>query len=489
MSVPYESDTIADSRRLSKKPSTRFSIWVSERRLLLLLGDLCVVNLALFYSPLGVIHLSSGWTQSATWFCTLSAVWLVVAFLSQSYSLARSARFSQSLWSIAVTGLVVTVLYLMIPYITPPLPSRRFELFVFPLLAVSGLVLWRSVYVAVLSKPSFRQRILIIGAGWSGRTLVEEIMSGQTAADSLQNGSGYQIIGFVDDDPAKLGTVIADVPVMGNRRDLVGLINTYQPDEIVVAITHSQLLHAELFRIILECRELGYAVTTMTTIYERITGRVPVEHAGRDLYVVFPLDLSPFHRIYLALQRLMDLAAGIAGCLLVLAVSPFVLVANLFGSRGPLFYSQERVGRGGRPFQIVKFRSMIVDSETEGAVWAEENDPRITPIGNFLRKSRIDEFPQFWNILKGDMSLIGPRPERPVFVEKLDGEIPFYRARHAVKPGLTGWAQVNYRYGSSVNDALIKLQYDLYYVKHQGLYLDLLILLKTVKVVLRMAGR
>jgi lipopolysaccharide/colanic/teichoic acid biosynthesis glycosyltransferase len=227
----------------------------------------------------------------------------------------------------------------------------------------------------------------------------------------------------------------------------------------------------------------------MTNLYERLTGRVPVEYAGNDLYVVMPLNDSATRRIFAASKRLFDLFAASFGCLLLATIAPMVALANAIWSPGPLFFRQVRVGQGGRLFSLFKFRSMIPEAEKGcGAVWACKNDDRVTPVGHFLRKTRLDELPQAVNILKGEMSLVGPRPERPEFVADLVKKVPFYQARHAVRPGLTGWAQVRYRYGSSVEDSLVKLQYDLYYIKRQTVYLEASVLVKTAAVMLRGEG-
>jgi lipopolysaccharide/colanic/teichoic acid biosynthesis glycosyltransferase len=221
-----------------------------------------------------------------------------------------------------------------------------------------------------------------------------------------------------------------------------------------------------------------------------LTGRVPVQHAGRTLDVVMPVGRPALFRLFLLGKRSVDILIGFVGCLFLVLAIPFVWLANRFASPGCLFFVQERVGQGGKTFRLVKFRSMVVDAEKgTGAVWAQVGDSRITPVGNILRKTRLDEVPQFWNVLRGEMSVVGPRPERPEFVNRLAEEIPFYRARHAVKPGITGWAQVKYRYGASQEDSLVKLEYDLYYIKHQGLFADLIILLKTLEVVLGFKGR
>jgi lipopolysaccharide/colanic/teichoic acid biosynthesis glycosyltransferase len=204
---------------------------------------------------------------------------------------------------------------------------------------------------------------------------------------------------------------------------------------------------------------------------------------------VLPLDRNRGQHAYAAVKRLADMLVACVGLFLFVLILPILALLIKFDSPGPVFYTQQRAGRAGRPFRLLKLRSMVMDAEKDGlARWAEPNDERTTRVGRFLRSSRLDEVPQLLNVLKGDMSLIGPRPERPEFIAQLQDEIPFYRTRLAVRPGLAGWAQVNYPYARSVQDALVKLQYDLYYIKHQSLYLDLIILLKTIGAVLTMRG-
>lgn len=474
---------------------------LSERRLLLGMMDVLVVNAAL----LGAIILRS---DSATmglvsgiqlrWFVLLSAVWMVVAEVLDILDLARSASALRSAWAAGSNAIVTSVVYLLIPYVTPPLPDSRTGVLLLPALATLGVVAWRVLYAQVLVRPAFHQRALVVGAGWAGRTLAQALGdTGERGPDGALGGSpyrggGYQIMGFVDDNPDYAGKSVEGCPVLGTHQDLVRLVRELRPDELVVAITPFHTVHGGLFQAILDCRELGIPITTMASLHERITGRVPVEYAGCDLTVVLPIHESSIHRLYLAFKRLMDMGAGVVGCTVVALLSPLVWLANRLtdAERGDLFYRQARVGKGGKVFKIVKYRTMVMDAEKHtGAVWASENDERVTGVGRFLRKTRLDELPQFWNVLRGEMSLVGPRPERPEMVCHLAQEIPFYRVRHAVHPGITGWAQVKYRYGASVDDALLKLQYDLYYIKHQGLYLDVSILLKTAQVMLGLKGR
>jgi exopolysaccharide biosynthesis polyprenyl glycosylphosphotransferase len=239
----------------------------------------------------------------------------------------------------------------------------------------------------------------------------------------------------------------------------------------------------------MDCQEHGIQITPMPVLHERITGRVAVEHIGQRLHLLFPGEVAATRRLFDGLKRVTDVVLAVVGMGTSWPLWLLIALAIRLDSDGPILYIQERVGKGGHPFRVIKFHTMVQNAEEgDRTVWATENDPRVTRTGRLLRRMRLDELPQLINVLRGLMSMVGPRPERPQFVGQLAEEIRFYRARHAVRPGLTGWAQIKYRYGSSVEDARIKLEYDLYYVKHRSLYLDLLILLKTIPVILRFQG-
>jgi exopolysaccharide biosynthesis polyprenyl glycosylphosphotransferase len=348
---------------------------------------------------------------------------------------------------------------------------------------------WRVLYAWVFVQPGFQRRVLIVGAGRAGTELAR-ILAATPHNGNRYAGSGYRAVGFVDDDLTKVGAQVEGVPVLGNRHDLWRLVDQHKADTVVLAITNPNEVHPELLQGLLAAVEQGLRLVPMTALYEQLTGRVPVWHAGGNLHVVLRLEDSATRRLFLALKRLVDLAVAVVGMAILAVIAPLVAVANALWSPGPLFYRQVRVGLGGRAFPLFKFRSMAPDAESEcGAVWADEGDPRVTPVGRLLRRAHLDELPQVWNILKGEMSLIGPRPERPEFVAILMAQVPFYQARHAVRPGITGWAQVRYRYGSSVDDARVKLEYDLYYIKHQSMYLEMSIVAKTAAAVLRLRGR
>jgi exopolysaccharide biosynthesis polyprenyl glycosylphosphotransferase len=471
-------------------PSLRLT--VSERRLLLAVVDVVVLNVALLVALALRYDYPFSWstlTEVPVYFVLLSVLWFAWASFFDCYDLPRSADGSHSAWSTGRAAVLTALTYIAIPYYTPHFPTSRFSVYLFLGLTAISVPAWRALYAAVFSQPTFQRRILVVGAGNSGRELARELASTPQVGNPYA-GSGYHLVGFVDDDPGRRGAEVEGAPVLGDRHDLMRLVREHSVDTLVVAITHAPEIHLGLFRILLDCREQGIRLEPMTSLYERLTGKVPVEHAGRNLHVVLPLSDAPMQRFFWAGKRLIDLVAGLGGLGLLALVAPWVALANALSSPGPLFYRQTRVGKGGRPFELVKFRSMVPAAEDgRGAVWASERDERITPVGRFLRRTRLDELPQVWNILKGDMSLVGPRPERPEFVARLVEQVPFYQARHAVRPGITGWAQVRYRYGSSIEDALVKLQYDLYYIKHQGVYLETSILVKTAAVMLGFKGR
>jgi exopolysaccharide biosynthesis polyprenyl glycosylphosphotransferase len=256
---------------------------------------------------------------------------------------------------------------------------------------------------------------------------------------------------------------------------------------LILAITGE--LQSELFQSLLECQERGVEVIRMPTLYEELLGRVPIAYLNSEWILTSFVDSARVHDLYSRAKRLFDILGAVAGLLVVALLFPLLALLVRLDSRGPVLYGQARSGRGGKPFRMWKFRTMVADAEPDGeARWAEPGDPRVTRLGRILRRTRLDEIPQFWNILRGEMSLVGPRAERPALVTRLESEVPFYRARMLVRPGATGWAQVNYRYGWSVEDAATKLEYDLYYIRHRSVWLDLRILLRTLGTVVRFQG-
>jgi exopolysaccharide biosynthesis polyprenyl glycosylphosphotransferase len=418
--------------------------------------------------------------SQAHWFLILGLFWFVVAVINDFYSLETTVNLRATLYALLRISALLLVVYLAIYFFSPPqrLPRAVVLFFSFSSFLLVGL--WRTLYFLIFSRTPFRQRALIVGAGWAGQTIA------QILKENLD--STYELVGFVDDDLRKQEPLIEAPPVLGNRRDLIPLVKERDISALILAITHE--IHDELFKALMGCLERGVEIIPMPLLYEELTGRVPVQHIGDNWYVAMPLNHQGAGVLYPALKRVMDILLASLGLFLLGLALPFIALAIYLDSPGPIFYTQKRVGKMGKIFQTYKFRSMVPEAEKEGkALWAEKRDPRVTRVGRLLRATHVDEFPQFLNILKGEMSVVGPRAERPEFVADLETEIPFYRIRHSIKPGMAGWALVRQGYGASKEDAAIKLEYDLYYIKHQSLWLDLVILLKTIVDTLTFRGR
>jgi exopolysaccharide biosynthesis polyprenyl glycosylphosphotransferase len=456
---------------------------LSERKVLLYLVDLAALTVALM-GTLGLrLDLPFSWSvvvDRPAWFGLLIGEWSLCAPLLRTYDLRSAARASSGVPVVVATTLAVTGIYLFTPYITPPLLYSRLTAITFVGLTCGLMAVWRAAYAGLLVQPTFRHRVIVVGAGWAGRTLIDAVRT--------HAATEYDIVGFIDDDPARHGELVSGLPVLGHSGDLVRLVEERGASEVIVAISRYETLAPGLVQALIECHERGAQTTMMQAVYERLTGKVPVEHAGQNLHVVLPAERD-LNRIYLAAKRGVDLVIGLVGGFVLLAVLPLVALAIRLEGPGPVFYRQVRVGRGGRPFVLLKFRTMVPDAEAGGPQWAQKADARVTRVGHLLRLLHLDEVPQAINLLRGEMSFIGPRPERPEFVGQLAEEIPFYRARHALRPGITGWAQVNYDYGRSTEDALVKLQYDLYYSKHCSPFLDAIIVVRTLGLVLSLRRR
>lgn len=480
------------ARRLSQtRPPRALQMPISERRLLLMAGDVVAseisvfVALALWAQHAQAIHLHVKFNadflgQQIHWFFILPALWLLIATSNDYYNLRIAARVGASLRRLSLIVAEVLVVYLATFFFSVPgsLP-RRFIVY-YAALSLVLVGLWRAARIFLIGWTGFRRRALVVGAGHEA-DLIWQTLKDEAAGD-------YELLGLVA-SADELATVVGPQRYLGVGGDLRRLVEEYGVTELVMAYTND--VPADVFEGLLACYESGVQVTPMTRLYEQITGRLPIEHMTERLWsLVLPDEAHSLRaNLYALWKRVMDIILALIGLTIFAIVSPLLALMIKADSRGPMFYTQTRLGLGGKPFRIVKLRSMVVNAEHGvGPQWAQENDVRITRVGKFLRRSRIDEVPQLINVLRGEMSIIGPRPERPEFVETLAREIPYYRARLAVKPGLTGWAQVRYRYGNTQEDALRKLQYDLYYIRHQSPLLDLLITMKTISTMVTFAG-
>jgi sugar transferase (PEP-CTERM system associated) len=411
------------------------------------------------------------------WLKTLLVTALVLAsfYLFDLYDLSRIRRLGAMLLrlsqSLAVGGLALALMFYVWPQMG--LGSGVFPLSLLLTLAFMFMVAWRSLAQSLLDHPRLAHRVLILGVGQDAVMIAREMLTRREA--------GYKVIGFVGDDPAQIGKSLINPSVVGVMSDLESVVSRHRPDRIVIAMPYRRGRMPLDLLLKLKVRD-GVTLDESDAFYERLTGKIAVERL-RLWRLVFA-DATRWARLYRRARRLLDVALA---SVIALLTSPLMLLTALaikLESRGPVFYLQERVGLNNTTFRIIKFRSMRVDAEANGAVWAHEGDSRVTRVGRWIRKRRVDELPQLFNIIRGEMSLIGPRPERPIFIKELEQRIPYYSERHLVKPGLTGWAQVSYPYGASLEDAREKHQYDLYYIKNQSPMLDALILLETARVVL-----
>ena len=384
---------------------------------------------------------------------------------------------SRLMRAIGATSLILGIAYWLFPLLVV-------EQGVFLLSAALATVLvmaWRSAFEVVTARLAPRERLLLVGTSPAAIVLAREL-------HERRNELGVNIVGFVDPDPTRVGAPVINPGVVGTIDDIPALTARLHVDRVVVSLSDErgklpmdQLLDVRL--------SSGVMFDHLASVYEEYTGKIALENL-RPSWLIFSAGFRKT-KFRMAMKRTFDVVASVCGLIL---ATPLMLLSMLLlkleSARDPILYHQERVGLNGTSFTIHKFRTMRTDAEARtGPVWsAGDKDPRITAVGRFMRKTRLDEIPQLWNVLCGDMSLIGPRPERPAFVEQLTRQIPFYGQRHIVKPGVTGWAQVRYTYGASVEDALEKLQYDLFYIKNYTLVLDLLIVLNTIKTIILRPG-
>jgi exopolysaccharide biosynthesis polyprenyl glycosylphosphotransferase len=413
------------------------------------------------------------------WFYLLPLVWILL--MIELYEPHTAANWRRTLRGIALAGLVGLIGYSLVFTINlDPNSLPRIAVGAFLLLASVLTVAWRGLYIRFYTTSRLMRRVLILGAGKAGRTLLDVYSSLKPPPFSL--------VGFVDDDPQKRGKTFHGVRVLGSSKRLLEVIDEFRISDLVIAITGE--IGGAAFQSVLDAQSRGVEVIRMPTMYEEMTGRVPVHHLESDWAIRSFVDDARVSGTYELLKRLMDLVGGTMGILLFLASYPFAALATLLNSGLPILYAQTRLGLAGRLFVIYKFRTMRQDAEGDGEVRTTlEQDPRVTRVGGFLRRTRLDELPQFWNVLRGEMSLVGPRAERPELIASYQKQIPFYRSRFLVKPGLTGWAQINHGYAATVYDTVVKLEYDLYYITHRDLWMDIRIVLRTVGTVIGFRGR
>ena len=455
---------------------------LSDRKLMLRFFDSFFVLLGLFLFGffLGIEYLEDIVTN-------LKSVLLLVLYISffgtvfELYDVYVAKNEFQVLRAISLTVSTTVLVYLLTPLLSPTLPPNRFQILSFFSVFFLSLFFWRLFYLKYLTSSSFSQNVVLI---------CEESDADVLISDFESTDPYFKIIGYVTTDSiSELGNIEHQSVEHVKRSNLMFFVEKNKVSEIIIAAKNTEGITPLLYHQLIQLMKSGTLITEYNQVYESKIQRIPVQFIAKDFYRFFPFNKKHNNILYLSIVVFFDVSFSFIGLLFGICLLPLVLIGNLIGNRGCLFYTQTRIGKGGVPFEILKLRTMVKNAETNGAVFATVNDSRITAFGKFLRKTRIDEIPQFLNVLRGEMAIIGPRPERPEIVAQIIERIPIYETRHIVKPGLTGWAQVNYSYGENIGDSLVKLQYDLYYIKNRSIHLDVTIAVKTITTVLFYRGQ
>jgi exopolysaccharide biosynthesis polyprenyl glycosylphosphotransferase len=457
-----------------------------DQRIILLIGDVFVSTIAL----IGALYFwgsKDAWLKFSlnflkqrvdVWFWFLPLIWMV--FLVELYNPHRARNLRQTVGGIALAALAGLLLYALVYLISEKGSLPRLGIGFFLVFASILTLIWRLIYIRISTNQAFLHRVLIIGAGSAGEALVRVY--------NKMNPKPFILVGFMDDDPGKVGKVLGGVPILAGNDQLLEIIESNGISEIVIAITGE--MKGGTFQNLLEAQQSGIEIVPMPSLYEELLGRVPINHLESEWLIRSFVNESRVDGFYELAKRLLDILLSLVGLFVCLLLTPFTAILILLDSGFPILYSQVRSGMNGKTYNIYKFRTMRRDAEKNGKVQVTvEHDDRITHVGNILRRSHIDELPQFWNVLLGHMSIVGPRAERPELIIEYQKQIPLYRARLLAKPGITGWAQINYGYTSTTIQTVIKLEYDLYYIKHRNLLMDITIILRTITQVIGFQGR
>ena len=400
---------------------------------------------------------------------------LVVSHIFELYKRGKHSSRQELFPEILKAATISFLLMSGIFYLAPDLVIGRGLLAISLVAFVVYQVTWHSIFSLGVGHPAFSERIIIIGTGPLAVTTGELV-------EMSRGHFNHQLLGYASSSIENGPVSVPKDKIIGEASDLMNLSRQLKATRIIVSISEEEGISA-LREVLLNCKLHGMEILDTPAMYEQVTGKLMLE----NINIMWLIYANGFRRTALisAIKRMTDIILSIIGLILTIPLSPLIALLVKIDSPGPIFYSQVRVGYAGQCFVLYKFRTMAPDAESgTGAICAQEDDPRLRPIGKFLRKCRLDEIPQLYNVLKGDMSFVGPRPERPEFVDMLKTSIPFYQKRHFVKPGITGWAQINYPYGASVEDAYEKLRFDLYYIKHMSPLQDALIVLQTFKVIM-----
>lgn len=456
----------------------KFYFNISERRIFLRVLDVGFMLLGLYVFNLffNFDYFDFSNPNNGLWISTLIIYLLIFGEIFEMYDLKVASDKYLVFRSAVIIIFFATLFYIFTPVISPQLPSNRLQLAYFSITMLFSVLLNRMLYIQLIFSPRFLKNILLIADAGQLEALVT----------AIQNKSANRIVAYVSD--AEIANAAAQTFIAVSDANLEEIVKKEGINEIVVSSNNLQFITQALNNQLIALFEKGMVIRSADNFIEEETHRIFETQLTPDFYNYFTFSKSHQNNLYVVFRRILDVFFSLIGILVFLMLIPFIFIGNLIANKGKLFYTQKRVGKGGNKFKIIKFRTMMANAEENGAEWAQINDSRVTTFGRILRKARLDEIPQFINVLKGEMSLIGPRPERPEFVRLLEQKLPFYSIRHVVKPGLTGWAQVMYPYAYSVDDQHKKLMYDLYYIKERNLVMDLEIVIKTISTILFFRG-
>ena len=452
-----------------------FNVYYPTRTVILLLCEALIVGGSFVLASALVLGPSTMDVLAANHGLIKIAALTVVTILCAYYFDLYEPQHLSAPWEIYFRLLLVigclSLLLSVVLFMFPQVDIGRYVLLLGLALVVVSLIMWRRAFEWISGKSIFQERVFVLGNG--------EIAANLVTAIRARKEAGMEVVGY-------------DTPLLHRHEGpgafiaVMDQVATLKPPIHRVVIAMEERRGELPVDALLAMRMRGVEIEEVGNLLERLTGKLQLEGLRpSNLLFCEGFNMKPSLRM---MQQIASTIVALIGLLLFLPFFPFVVLAIKLSSRGPIFFSQTRVGLSGKTFQVYKFRTMFTDAEAKGARWATKDDPRVTRIGGFLRKTRIDEIPQLWNVLRGDMSFVGPRPERPEFTSWLAEEIPFYNLRHMIRPGLTGWAQVRYGYGATLAESREKLSFDLYYLKHKSLGLDLLIMFETIKTIVRRRG-
>ncbi len=451
------------------------------KKILLLSGDILILYLSLFLT-LAIRYGGDFGSQIDTHLLPFSIVFalgLIILYIFNLYNIETNKNSSSFFSGLVNAVMIMTAFAIAIFYIIPSFGiAPKTNLIIFAIIFIILESIWRFIFNRIIVGSGLRNNTIIVGFNQLTVDLAQYLYNNPQA--------GYKLKYILDvQNNSAFSLEDVEFKIIEDSKDLRKILREEKIKTVVLSPEAYGI--PEMINVFYKNIGNNTVFYNLSNFYEKMTSRVALDALDQTWFLENLNESSK--RAYEVVKRFGDVVGAIVLGTISLVFYPFIMFAIKWESAGPIFYKQEREGRGGKVFNIIKFRTMIINAEKQGALWAQENDPRVTKVGKFLRKTRIDEVPQIWNILKGQMSFVGPRAERPEFRNKLKKEVPFYEERYLIKPGLSGWAQVKYRYGASVADTREKLQYDLYYIKHRSVIFDLGVILQTIRIALAGGGR